>query len=115
MLLERMKDEGSMKPPEFERFSSQPASFVLEPWSTREPALDNVFVEWLRQRIKYEDVYIRGYEESLLWHGLTRDFASYNHPRLHQAFGYRGPATIYETPVPWGCSEAIPGRAQLVI
>jgi putative transposase len=64
-------------------------------------ALDNVFVERLWRAVKYEDIYIRGYEEvPELRRGLARYFASYNHARLHQALGYRTPAAIHEAPVP---------------
>jgi putative transposase len=63
-------------------------------------ALDNVFVERLWRSVKYEDIYIRGYEEAPeLRRGLARYFAFYNHARLHQALGYRTPAAVYETPV----------------
>ena len=42
-------------------------------------ALDNVFVERLWRAVKYEDLYIRGYEEvPELWHGLARYFAFYD-------------------------------------
>jgi putative transposase len=64
-------------------------------------ALDNVFVERLWRAVKYEDLYIRGYENvPALRRGLARYFAFYNHARLHQALGYRTPATIYETADP---------------
>jgi putative transposase len=63
-------------------------------------ALDNVFVEWLWRAVRYEDVYIQGYEEvPELRRGLARYFASYNHARLHQALGYRTPA-VYRSPAP---------------
>ncbi len=43
-------------------------------------ALDNVFVERLWRSVKYEDIYIRGYETVLeLTEGLGRYFAFYNH------------------------------------
>jgi putative transposase len=64
-------------------------------------ALDNVFVERLWRAVKYEDIYIRGYEEvPELLRGLTRYFAFYNHARPHQALGYLTPATVYESLVP---------------
>jgi putative transposase len=62
----------------------------------RERALDKVFVERLWRAVKYEDVYIRGYEEVPgLRRGLGRYFAFYNHARLHQSLGYRAPAAVY--------------------
>ena len=64
-------------------------------------ALDNVFVERLWRAVKYEDLYIQGYEEvPELRRGLARYFAFYNHARLHQALGYRTPAAVYATPLP---------------
>src|SRR4051812_44213500 len=59
-------------------------------------ALDNVFVERLWGSVKYEDIYIRGYEAvPELCRGLVRYFAFYNDERLHQSLGYRTPAAIY--------------------
>jgi putative transposase len=59
-------------------------------------ALDNVFVERLWRSVKYEDVYIRGYETVPgLHHGLARYFAFYNDERPHQSLGYRTPAAVY--------------------
>jgi putative transposase len=59
-------------------------------------ALDNVFVERLWRSVKYEDIYIRGYETVAdLQRGLTGYFAFYNVDRLHQSLGYRTPAAVY--------------------
>jgi putative transposase len=59
-------------------------------------ALDNVFVERLWRSVKYEDIYIRGYETvPELYHGLMRYFGFYNDERLHQSLGYRTPAEVY--------------------
>src|SRR5436305_15328253 len=59
-------------------------------------ALDNVFVERLWRSVKYEDIYIRGYEAVPELHqGLGRYLAFYNHERLHQSLGYRTPAEVY--------------------
>jgi putative transposase len=61
--------------------------------------LDNVFVERLWRTLKYEDVYLRGYESvPELMQGLDRYFRFYNRERLHQALDYRTPALVY------GCS-----------
>ena len=58
--------------------------------------LDNVFVERLWRSVKYEDLYIRGYEGvSELQRGLTAYFAFYNEVRLHQSLDYRTPASVY--------------------
>jgi putative transposase len=59
-------------------------------------ALDNVFVERLWRSVKYEDIYIQGYETVPgLHHGLARYFAFYNDERPHQSLGYRTPAAVY--------------------
>src|SRR3954462_14239363 len=59
-------------------------------------ALDNVFVERLWRSVKYEDIYIRGYESvPELQRGLGRYFGFYNDERLHQSLGYRTPAAVY--------------------
>ena len=58
--------------------------------------LDNVFVERLWRSVKYEDIYIRGYETvPELQRGLARYFAFYNDERPHQSLGYRTPAAVY--------------------
>lgn len=59
-------------------------------------ALDNVFVERLWRTVKYEDVYIRGYESvPELRRGLERYLGFYNEERLHQSLEYRTPAAVY--------------------
>jgi putative transposase len=58
--------------------------------------LDNVFVERLWRSVKYEDLYLRGYETvPQLLAGLGRYFAFYNEGRLHQSLGYRTPGEVY--------------------
>jgi putative transposase len=60
-------------------------------------ALDNVFVERLWRSVKYEDIYIQGYDTVPELHrGLARYFAFYNHERLHQSLDYRTPAAVYQ-------------------
>jgi putative transposase len=58
--------------------------------------LDNVFVERLWRTVKYEDVFLRGYESvPELERGLKAYFAFYNEARLHQSLGYKTPAEVY--------------------
>jgi putative transposase len=58
--------------------------------------LDNVFVERLWRSVKYENVYLRGYETvPQLQQGLGRYFPFYNEERLHQSLDYRTPAMVY--------------------
>jgi putative transposase len=59
--------------------------------------LDNVFVERLWRSVKYEDIYLRGYETvPQLQQGLGRYFPYYNEERFHQSLDYRTPAAVYQ-------------------
>jgi putative transposase len=65
--------------------------------------LDNVFVERLWRSVKYEDIYLYGYETvSALRAGLERYFTFYNDDRLHQSLGYQTPRSVHE-----GCSNRL--------
>jgi putative transposase len=69
-------------------------------------ALDNIFVERLWRTVKYEEVYLKGYETIPgAAHSLGEYFRFYNEERLHQALAYRTPAAIY--------SEGATTRARL--
>ena len=64
-------------------------------------ALDNVFVERLWRSVKYEEVYIRGYENPRgARQSLGRYLEYYNHERPHQALGYRTPNEVYQDKEP---------------
>ena len=57
---------------------------------------DNIFIERLWRTVKYEEVYLHEYEsvhEAREY--LERYFMLYNTERLHQALGYRTPASVY--------------------
>jgi len=59
-------------------------------------ALDNVFVERLWRSVKYEDIYLKGYEQVTdLEFGLTAYFRFYDEDRPHQSLNYRTPAEVY--------------------
>ncbi len=59
-------------------------------------ALDNVFVERLWRSVKYEDIYIKDYDQvSELESGLTAYFRFYDEDRPHQSLGYRTPGEVY--------------------
>lgn len=59
-------------------------------------ALDNVFVERLWRTVKYENIYIQGYESVLvLQQGLKGYFGFYNEKRLHASLGYQTPGAVY--------------------
>jgi putative transposase len=61
-------------------------------------ALDNIFVERLWRTVKYEDVYLKGYESMPdLLLGLTQYFLFYNEERRHQSLGYATPDVVYQT------------------
>lgn len=64
---------------------------------SRGRALDNVFIERLWRTVKYEDIYLKGYDSgSSLRAGLTDYFSFYCHRRPHSSLGYRTPAEAYE-------------------
>jgi putative transposase len=59
-------------------------------------ALDNIFVERLWRTVKYEDIYLKGYETPReVFCGLGEYFPYYNEERPHQALDYRTPAAVY--------------------
>lgn len=63
-------------------------------------ALDNVFTERLWRTVKYEDIYIRGYDSPKETRaGLGRYFEFYNLERPHQSLDYRTPAEVYFDPL----------------
>jgi putative transposase len=90
--------------------TDQGVQFTAQAWTQRLEAagvavsmdgrgrcLDNVFVERLWRSVKYEDVYLRGYEVvPELERGLRRYFVFYNEERLHQSLDYRTPRQVYE-------------------
>src|ERR671933_202150 len=60
-------------------------------------ALDNIFAERLWRTVKYEEVYLKGYETvPVATRSLGDYFRFYNEERLHQALAYRTPAAVYQ-------------------
>ena len=58
---------------------------------------DNIFVERLWRSLKYEEVYLKAYDNvAQARQGITAYFEFYNHQRLHQALGYRTPRQLLE-------------------
>jgi len=58
--------------------------------------IDNVFIERLWRSVKYEEVYLHGYENGTEARtSLTRYFHFYNARRPHQALEYQTPDEVY--------------------
>src|ERR1700757_265598 len=63
-------------------------------------ALDNVFVERLWRSVKYEDIYIKDYNEvAELESGLMAYFRFDDEERLHQSLAYMTPGEVYRAGV----------------
>jgi len=59
-------------------------------------ALDNVFIERLWRTVKYEEVYLKDYDNGLeAERSLDQYFRFYCQERVHQSLGYRTPADVY--------------------
>jgi len=105
-MLEEALSQG--KPEVFN--TDQGVQFTAAAWTTRllsaavavsmdgtGRCLDNVFVERLWRSVKYEDIYLKGYEVVPQLHaGLSVYFPFYNTERPHQSLDYRTPAVVYQ-------------------
>jgi len=62
---------------------------------------DNLFIERLWRSVKYEEVYLKAYQDGKEARtGIGNYFRFYNTERPHQALGYRTPAEVFtSTPV----------------
>jgi len=59
---------------------------------------DNLFIERLWRSVKYEEVYLKAYQDGREARiGLGNYFRFYNAERLHQALGYRTPAEVFNS------------------
>jgi len=59
---------------------------------------DNLFIERLWRTVKYEEVYLKAYQNGKEARtGIGNYFRFYNTLRLHQALGYRTPAKIFNS------------------
>ena len=57
---------------------------------------DNIFVERLWRSVKYEEIFLKDYDEVRdAEQGLRNYFDFYNQERLHQSLKYRTPASVY--------------------
>ncbi len=60
-------------------------------------ALYNVFIERLWRSFKYEEVYLKDYENVIdAVKNIRKYFDFYNNERLHQSLGYRTPVEVFE-------------------
>jgi len=62
---------------------------------------DNLFIERLWRTVKYEEVYLKAYQDGREARGsLGQYFHFYNNERPHQALGYKTPAEVFvSTPI----------------
>ncbi len=61
---------------------------------------DNLFIERLWRTVKYEEVYLKAYQDGKEARaGIGEYFRFYDTARPHQALGYRTPAEVYGNPV----------------
>ncbi len=59
-------------------------------------AIDNIFVERLWRSIKYEDIYLKSYQDGWqLQQGMQEYFCFYNQQRAHQSLQYQTPYKVY--------------------
>ena len=67
---------------------------------------DNLFIERLWRSVKYEEVYLKAYQDGREARiGLGNYFRFYNTERPHQALGYRTPAEVF-TSIPVEATSA---------
>ena len=65
---------------------------------------DNVFVERLWRSIKYEEVYLKAYQNGPeARRGIGAYLVFYNQERPHQALGYRTPGQVFQEEGPGRC------------
>ncbi len=66
--------------------------------------MDNVFVERLWRSIKYEEMYLKAYQNGTeARKGIGAYLAFYNQERPHQALGYRSPGQVFHAVSPQRC------------
>lgn len=79
-----------------EAVTSHGISFSMD---GRGRALDNVFIERFWRSLKYEEVYLKDYENVLeARKGLEKYCTFYNHERPHQSLSYRTPFEVHHSP-----------------
>jgi putative transposase len=69
---------------------------------------DNLFIERLWRTVKYEEVYLKAYQDGREARaGLGEYFRFYNDERPHQALGYLTPAEVFTSPTESVCGGVI--------
>ena len=59
-------------------------------------ATDNAFIENLWKMLKYEDIYLKAYEDGLdLYRGIAKYFYNWNFNRRHSSIGDKYPAELF--------------------
>jgi len=59
-------------------------------------AMDNIFIERLWRTVKYEEVFLKDYQDVMeAISNLKSYFGFYNHERPHQSLEYQTPAAVY--------------------
>lgn len=60
-------------------------------------AIDNIYIERFWRTIKYEDIYLKTYQNGLsLFKGVSNYIRFYNTKRLHQSLDYKTPEVLYK-------------------
>ncbi len=60
--------------------------------------MDNIFTERLWRSVKYENIYMKGYETyDDAYVGIAEYITFYNEKRWHQAIGYKRPVELYQS------------------
>lgn len=73
------------------------AKHIAISMDSRGRVFDNIFVERLWRTVKYEDIYLKGYETiAQAETGLTHYFQFYNRERYHQSLKYQTPWSVYQ-------------------
>lgn len=77
--------------------------------------LDNIFVERLWRTVKYENVYLKGYQTVLeVRAGLAEYFRFYNTERYHQSLDNKTPWQVYSG-LPGVAAEKIPAYPDMAL
>lgn len=59
-------------------------------------AIDNIFIERLWRSVKYENIYLKSYQNGTeLQNGLHEYFEFYNQERFHQSLDYQTPQQVF--------------------